>query len=203
MIAGEAPVLLGKACELFVREVTMRAWRHTERNRRRTLQRQDVHQAVSESEVYDFLIDIVPRVAPTTSGKSYAATDQPPSAPATAEVTAPPNVPAATTVGGDAESGNMSVLDAERRLQQLQEMQSYMMMQQHMQADVNAVTSTGGGGVSAATGPGQPMPPQQMVMNPYMQAAPEQAAQWAQAMRNQQQQLNVPSGNEEQQGGGE
>lgn len=62
MIAGEAPVLLGKACELLIKEVSTRAWRHTERNRRRTLQRQDVHAAVGESEVYDFLIDIVPRI---------------------------------------------------------------------------------------------------------------------------------------------
>eukprot|EP00586_Coscinodiscus_wailesii_P006022 CAMPEP_0172490464 /NCGR_PEP_ID=MMETSP1066-20121228/20889_1 /TAXON_ID=671091 /ORGANISM="Coscinodiscus wailesii, Strain CCMP2513" /LENGTH=197 /DNA_ID=CAMNT_0013258935 /DNA_START=298 /DNA_END=888 /DNA_ORIENTATION=+ len=62
MIAGEAPVLLEKACELLVRELTVRAWRHTERCRRRTLQRQDVHAAVGENEVYDFLIDIVPRV---------------------------------------------------------------------------------------------------------------------------------------------
>lgn len=62
MIAGEAPVLLGKACELLIKEMSARAWRHTERNRRRTLQRQDVHAAVGESEVYDFLIDIVPRI---------------------------------------------------------------------------------------------------------------------------------------------
>ena len=56
MIAGEAPILLGKACELLIKELTVRAWRHTERNRRRTLQRQDVHAAVGESEVYDFFL---------------------------------------------------------------------------------------------------------------------------------------------------
>lgn len=66
MIAADAPVLLSRACELLVRELTCRAWRHTERNRRRTLQRQDIHAAVGESEVYDFLIDIVPRVAPAS-----------------------------------------------------------------------------------------------------------------------------------------
>jgi nuclear transcription factor Y gamma len=68
MISGEAPVLMSKACELLIRDLSFRAWRHTERNRRRTLQRQDLHAAVGESEVYDFLIDIVPRVtAPKTS----------------------------------------------------------------------------------------------------------------------------------------
>jgi Histone-like transcription factor (CBF/NF-Y) and archaeal histone len=62
MISGEAPVLMSKACELLIKDLSFRAWQHTERNRRRTLQRQDLHAAVGESEVYDFLIDIVPRV---------------------------------------------------------------------------------------------------------------------------------------------
>lgn len=69
MIAGEAPILLSKACEMMVKELTVRAWRHTEKNRRRTLQKQDVHAAVAESDVYDFLIDIVPRVALQPVGK--------------------------------------------------------------------------------------------------------------------------------------
>ena len=62
MISGEAPILMSKACELLIKDLSFRAWQHTERNRRRTLQRQDLHAAVGESEVYDFLIDIVPRV---------------------------------------------------------------------------------------------------------------------------------------------
>jgi nuclear transcription factor Y gamma len=71
MISGEAPVLMSKACELLIKDLSFRAWRHTERNRRRTLQRQDLHAAVGESEVYDFLIDIVPRVTTSkTSGPS-------------------------------------------------------------------------------------------------------------------------------------
>ena len=210
MIAGEAPVLLGKACELFVREVTMRAWRHTERNRRRTLQRQDVHAAVGESEVYDFLIDIVPRVAPTTSGKSYAsadppggkgfaAADPPPPAPAISEPSIPPSLPSAAA-GGKTESG-MSLADAEMRLQQLQQMQEqYIIMHQTMQADAASVATIGGAG--AAAGPGQPMPPQQMVMGAYgIQAAPEQAAQWAvQAMRIQQLKASTPPDHGEQKG---
>ena len=65
MISAEAPLLISKACELLIKELSHRAWQHTERNRRRTLQRQDIHAAVGESEVFDFLIDIVPRV--TTS----------------------------------------------------------------------------------------------------------------------------------------
>jgi len=67
MISGEAPVLMSKACELMIKDLSFRAWRHTERNRRRTLQKQDLHAAVGESEVYDFLIDIVPRVTTTST----------------------------------------------------------------------------------------------------------------------------------------
>lgn len=74
MISGEAPVLMSKACELLIKDLSFRAWRHTERNRRRTLQRQDLHAAVGESEVYDFLIDIVPRV--TTTPKPHQGVPQ-------------------------------------------------------------------------------------------------------------------------------
>ena len=71
MISGEAPLLMGKASELLIQEIALRAWRHTERNRRRTLQRQDVAAAVGESEEFDFLIDIVPRIP--TPGQTAAA----------------------------------------------------------------------------------------------------------------------------------
>lgn len=37
MISAEAPILFSKACELFVIELTHRAWLHTEENKRRTL----------------------------------------------------------------------------------------------------------------------------------------------------------------------
>nr|CAH8819180.1 unnamed protein product [Trichobilharzia regenti] len=63
MISAEAPILFAKAAELFIRELTLRAWVHTERNRRRTLQRNDIAMAVSDGDTdqFDFLIDIVPR----------------------------------------------------------------------------------------------------------------------------------------------
>ena len=38
MISAEAPVLFAKAAEMFITELTMRAWIHTEDNKRRTLQ---------------------------------------------------------------------------------------------------------------------------------------------------------------------
>ncbi|KAG0284904.1 hypothetical protein BGZ98_005751, partial [Dissophora globulifera] len=65
MISAEAPILFSKACEIFICEITRRAWLHAEENKRRTLQRSDVASAVSKSDQFDFLIDIVPREEPT------------------------------------------------------------------------------------------------------------------------------------------
>jgi hypothetical protein len=59
MIAAVAPILMGKACELMIQELTIRAWYHTEKTNRRTLSRSDVHAAVADSGDYDFLIDII------------------------------------------------------------------------------------------------------------------------------------------------
>jgi nuclear transcription factor Y, gamma len=67
MVSAEAPIVMTKAAELFIREISTRAWKHTYMNRRKTIQRSDIYDAVNESEVYDFLIDLVPRVVtPTT-----------------------------------------------------------------------------------------------------------------------------------------
>jgi nuclear transcription factor Y gamma len=61
MISAEAPIIFAKACETFITELTMRAWIHAEENKRRTLQRSDIAAALSKSDMFDFLIDIVPR----------------------------------------------------------------------------------------------------------------------------------------------
>jgi uncharacterized short protein YbdD (DUF466 family) len=173
MIAGEAPVLLGKACELMIREMTARAWRHTERNRRRTLQRQDVHAAVGESEVYDFLIDFVPRIT----------NSQPPPAPGYAEQQHMPQVPQPTPMpmAPPQQAAEMGISDAERYSLQMHQMhepqvpagyeQYYMQMHQaRMQAE-------------AAAAPPPPMPP---VGTNYMAPQDATMAQWG-AMPQQQQ----------------
>ena len=100
MISGEAPVLMSKACELMIKDLSFRAWRHTERNRRRTLQKQDLHASVGESEVYDFLIDIVPRVTATATTTQRVQHSQPSHLPASATVMAPPSAGMQQVVGG-------------------------------------------------------------------------------------------------------
>ena len=61
MISAEAPILFAKGCDIFITELTIRAWIHAEENKRRTLQRSDIASALAKSDMFDFLIDIVPR----------------------------------------------------------------------------------------------------------------------------------------------
>lgn len=61
MISAEAPLLFAKASEIFIHELTLRAWVHTEDNKRRTLQKNDIAMAITKYDQFDFLIDIVPR----------------------------------------------------------------------------------------------------------------------------------------------
>ncbi|WVZ77731.1 hypothetical protein U9M48_025558 [Paspalum notatum var. saurae] len=61
MISAEAPVVFAKACEVFILELTLRSWMHTEENKRRTLQKNDIAAAITRTDVYDFLVDIIPR----------------------------------------------------------------------------------------------------------------------------------------------
>ncbi|KAK6773915.1 hypothetical protein RDI58_029154 [Solanum bulbocastanum] len=61
MISTEAPVVFARACEMFILELTLRAWNHTEENKRRTLQKNDIAAAITKTDIFDFLVDIVPR----------------------------------------------------------------------------------------------------------------------------------------------
>eukprot|EP00826_Nyctotherus_ovalis_P006664 TRINITY_DN1159_c0_g4_i1.p2 TRINITY_DN1159_c0_g4~~TRINITY_DN1159_c0_g4_i1.p2 ORF type:complete len:100 (+),score=7.55 TRINITY_DN1159_c0_g4_i1:332-631(+) len=61
MISADAPALFAKACEMFITELTYRAWFHTEENKRRTLQRSDISMAISRTDIFDFLVDVIPK----------------------------------------------------------------------------------------------------------------------------------------------
>lgn len=56
MIAAEAPILFSKACEMFVEELTVRAWAQTVDNKRRTMHRTDVGVGISNAHLFDFLV---------------------------------------------------------------------------------------------------------------------------------------------------
>ncbi|KAI1954085.1 CCAAT- binding transcription factor component [Ophidiomyces ophidiicola] len=76
MISAEAPILFAKGCDIFITELTMRAWIHAEDNKRRTLQRSDIAAALAKSDMFDFLIDIVPREEATSTKRSAPAAAQ-------------------------------------------------------------------------------------------------------------------------------
>ncbi|KAF9425506.1 hypothetical protein BGZ76_003205 [Entomortierella beljakovae] len=61
MISADAPMIFDKGCEIFITELTLRAWIHAEENKRRTLQRSDIAAAIAKTDMFDFLIDIIPR----------------------------------------------------------------------------------------------------------------------------------------------
>ncbi|KAL8701380.1 MAG: hypothetical protein Q9224_000524 [Gallowayella concinna] len=77
MISAEAPILFAKGCDIFITELTMRAWIHAEENKRRTLQRSDIASALAKSDMFDFLIDIVPREEAASHAKRTAAQSGP------------------------------------------------------------------------------------------------------------------------------
>ncbi|PRP81067.1 hypothetical protein PROFUN_11145 [Planoprotostelium fungivorum] len=61
MINAKVPILMAKACEIFIWELTQRAWSHSIKAGRKTLQRNDIATAITKTDMYDFLIDFVPR----------------------------------------------------------------------------------------------------------------------------------------------
>lgn len=66
MISGEAPIVFSKACELFIEELTKRAWMTTVQAKKRTLHKEDVASAVINTDIFDFLVNLVSE----NSGKS-------------------------------------------------------------------------------------------------------------------------------------
>ena len=62
---------------VFISEITARAWIVAESNKRRTLSRTDIARAISKSDQFDFLIDIIPReekppLSPTSHPKRFS-----------------------------------------------------------------------------------------------------------------------------------
>lgn len=58
MISAEAPVLFAKACEIFILELSIRAWGAAEKSKRRTLQKEDIDEAIKNTDIFDFLVNL-------------------------------------------------------------------------------------------------------------------------------------------------
>ncbi|XP_017221170.2 nuclear transcription factor Y subunit C-2-like [Daucus carota subsp. sativus] len=62
MIAQEANLpLFAKTCEMFIGDMTSQAWIVTEEDKRRTVQKNDIVEAVLKRNMFDFLDNIIPR----------------------------------------------------------------------------------------------------------------------------------------------
>lgn len=59
MVASEVPVLFSLVAEVFIEELTVRAWINTDDGKRRILQKTDICAAIKTSQMYDFLVDII------------------------------------------------------------------------------------------------------------------------------------------------
>eukprot|EP01029_Cantina_marsupialis_P029827 TRINITY_DN782312_c0_g1_i1.p1 TRINITY_DN782312_c0_g1~~TRINITY_DN782312_c0_g1_i1.p1 ORF type:complete len:126 (+),score=30.69 TRINITY_DN782312_c0_g1_i1:122-499(+) len=66
MIRAESPILLAKACELFIMELTLRSHCYSQ-NANRTdegLEREDIHNVIKETDVLDFIADLYFNILP-------------------------------------------------------------------------------------------------------------------------------------------
>ncbi|KAJ7533983.1 hypothetical protein O6H91_13G074100 [Diphasiastrum complanatum] len=61
MVSPEVPVLFSKACEMLIMELTVRSWTHTAMNRRKVVHKNDIATAISRTDIFDFLVEIVQR----------------------------------------------------------------------------------------------------------------------------------------------
>ena len=61
MISSEAPILFALACQMFITEITHKAAYHAKKEKRKTLQRNDIAKVIAENETFDFLLDVFPR----------------------------------------------------------------------------------------------------------------------------------------------
>ncbi|XP_023638801.1 nuclear transcription factor Y subunit C-10 [Capsella rubella] len=59
MVSWKGPVLLAKASEMFIQEVTLRAWRQTQSRSRTTIRSCDIHAALRSSVIYNELVNLL------------------------------------------------------------------------------------------------------------------------------------------------
>ncbi|CAJ1843015.1 unnamed protein product [Sphenostylis stenocarpa] len=60
MVSAETPMLMSKACEIFIQELTFRAWMRAEESNKSTVQPCDVAKVIMQNDAMHFLTGIVP-----------------------------------------------------------------------------------------------------------------------------------------------
>lgn len=61
MISKKNTALFVKACEMFMLDLTSQAWINTEQDGRRMVSNEYIAAAISKTDLYDFLEDVIPR----------------------------------------------------------------------------------------------------------------------------------------------
>jgi hypothetical protein len=76
MISAEVPVLFAKAAEIFIHELTLRAWLHTEESKRRTLQVRSHDHGSSHpiDALIPFSVMMLPWLLPNTNSSIFSLT---------------------------------------------------------------------------------------------------------------------------------
>ena len=64
MISAEAPILFARAAELFILELTIRAWSFSEFNRHTGLEKEDIIQVLQSTDIFDFLYEVLMNPSP-------------------------------------------------------------------------------------------------------------------------------------------
>ncbi|CAL0317317.1 unnamed protein product [Lupinus luteus] len=59
MVSAEVPLFMAKACEIFIQELTLRAWILTQEKERCTLLNRDIAKAIHKKHVLHFLTDLL------------------------------------------------------------------------------------------------------------------------------------------------
>ncbi|KAG6476105.1 hypothetical protein ZIOFF_065341 [Zingiber officinale] len=100
MLSDDALVLLAKACELFSLELTHKSWMHTEKAKRKTLQKKGITVTINRSKIYEFLLNSTSMDVDTAGPGNPSETAQVlvPVAPASVPVRPPPVRPPQVSV---------------------------------------------------------------------------------------------------------
>lgn len=72
MVSAETPLLMSKACEIFIQELTLRAWLRAEESNNSTLLPCDVAKAIVQTEAMQFLIEQEENAGNTAEGSQAA-----------------------------------------------------------------------------------------------------------------------------------
>jgi nuclear transcription factor Y, gamma len=76
MVSSEAPIMIAKACEMFIHDLTLRAWINAQENTMSTIETINFYDAICHTDNYKFLI--MPRGGRGSSSAATSGSQYPP-----------------------------------------------------------------------------------------------------------------------------